>query len=111
MARVADYLQEFSSLTVEIQGHTDNIGKPDYNMDLSLRRAKAVIAWNPTSGEVRSGQLPDLIFLDFANPEITVFALGRLEHQKGIKILLTGIDTPQGYGPKYAENLIPSNPI
>ena len=41
--RVADYLKAFPSLTVGIQGHTDNVGKPDYNMALSLRRGNAVI--------------------------------------------------------------------
>jgi OOP family OmpA-OmpF porin len=29
-------------LKVEIQGHTDNVGSPEYNQKLSERRAKAV---------------------------------------------------------------------
>ena len=41
--RVAEYLKEFKELSVVIQGHTDNVGKPDYNMDLSLRRSNSVI--------------------------------------------------------------------
>ncbi len=41
--RVAGYLKEFKELTVVIQGHTDNVGKPDYNLGLSLRRANSVI--------------------------------------------------------------------
>ena len=31
-----------SARTVKITGHTDNVGKADYNMKLSLRRAEAV---------------------------------------------------------------------
>jgi OOP family OmpA-OmpF porin len=31
------------SLKLEIQGHTDNVGQIDYNLDLSDRRAKAVM--------------------------------------------------------------------
>ena len=30
---------------VEVQGHTDNEGTPDYNLDLSQRRADAVVAY------------------------------------------------------------------
>jgi outer membrane protein OmpA-like peptidoglycan-associated protein len=43
LQKLADYLRrppEFSSLTVE--GHTDSIGKPLYNLDLSQRRANRV---------------------------------------------------------------------
>lgn len=30
---------------IEVQGHTDDKGKPEYNLDLSQRRAEAVKAW------------------------------------------------------------------
>lgn len=33
------------SFSAEVGGHTDNIGKPDYNMKLSEARANAVKAW------------------------------------------------------------------
>ncbi len=35
-------IRQFPSAKVEIVGHTDNIGKEDYNLKLSERRAKAV---------------------------------------------------------------------
>ena len=31
--------------SVEIQGHTDNLGKPSHNKDLSASRAEAVRTW------------------------------------------------------------------
>ncbi len=36
-------LSENSRMTAEISGHTDKIGKKEYNYDLSYRRAKAVV--------------------------------------------------------------------
>jgi outer membrane protein OmpA-like peptidoglycan-associated protein len=41
--RVADYLKDYPELNVVVQGHTDNVGATDYNLDLSLRRAKNVV--------------------------------------------------------------------
>ena len=39
---------------VEIQGHTDNRGKKDYNIDLSERRARSVRVYLTDSGIERS---------------------------------------------------------
>jgi outer membrane protein OmpA-like peptidoglycan-associated protein len=38
------FLQQYPTLKIEIRGHTDIMGTPEYNQDLSLRRARAV-AW------------------------------------------------------------------
>lgn len=38
-------LAENPTLKIRIDGHTDNIGSPQYNKDLSQRRAKAVVTW------------------------------------------------------------------
>lgn len=35
-------LKQNGTMKVELQGHTDNVGKKAYNMDLSMRRANAV---------------------------------------------------------------------
>ncbi len=42
VALVFDYLKKDTTLTIEINGHTDNIGSQDYNLVLSNKRAKAV---------------------------------------------------------------------
>lgn len=39
---IAKIFIENSNYIVEVQGHTDNVGKHDYNVDLSERRAQAV---------------------------------------------------------------------
>ncbi|WP_432822705.1 OmpA family protein [Trichloromonas sp.] len=40
--QIVDRIRALPQATVEIVGHTDNIGKEDYNVKLSERRAKAV---------------------------------------------------------------------
>ncbi|MCS6125188.1 OmpA family protein [Shewanella baltica] len=40
--RLANYLNKNPEFTVEIAGHASNVGKPDYNMVLSDKRADAV---------------------------------------------------------------------
>ena len=43
--RLIAMLKEKSTMEVEISGHTDNIGAAAYNMSLSERRAKTVVAY------------------------------------------------------------------
>jgi OOP family OmpA-OmpF porin len=40
---VADAMLSAPRLKLEVQGHTDNIGGVEFNMDLSMRRAQAVM--------------------------------------------------------------------
>ncbi|MGI2025378.1 OmpA family protein [Shewanella glacialipiscicola] len=40
--RLANYMNKNPEFTVEIAGHASNVGKPDYNMELSEKRANAV---------------------------------------------------------------------
>jgi outer membrane protein OmpA-like peptidoglycan-associated protein len=39
---VATILNQFPEMHVAVEGHTDNVGKAEYNLDLSERRAAAV---------------------------------------------------------------------
>ena len=42
LKEVATLLQNQSDLRLRIEGHTDNVGKPAYNLDLSKKRAESV---------------------------------------------------------------------
>jgi OOP family OmpA-OmpF porin len=39
---VGEFLQNYPTATITVEGHTDNVGKNAYNQKLSERRAKAV---------------------------------------------------------------------
>ena len=47
---VVTILEKNPGMTVELQGHTDNIGTAEYNMGLSLRRANAVADYLESKG-------------------------------------------------------------
>ena len=40
--KAADILKKYPDASVRVAGYTDSLGNPDYNVDLSQRRAKAV---------------------------------------------------------------------
>jgi OOP family OmpA-OmpF porin len=44
MAEIAKLMKADASLRLHVVGHTDNEGKPDYNLELSRRRAASVVA-------------------------------------------------------------------
>lgn len=48
--KAIEVLKKFPSVRVEISGHTDNVGKRDYNVDLSARRAEAVKKYMSDAG-------------------------------------------------------------
>jgi OOP family OmpA-OmpF porin len=43
IAKVGDFMKKYPSTTAVIEGHTDNVGSYQHNMDLSQRRAQAVV--------------------------------------------------------------------
>ncbi len=42
LVKIATILGQFPEMNIHVEGHTDNIGTSEYNLDLSLRRATAV---------------------------------------------------------------------
>ena len=45
LQRVVDLVKTSQTFSLEIQGHTDNVGDDDYNLKLSRARARSVLEW------------------------------------------------------------------
>jgi len=43
IAKVGDFMKKYPSTTAVIEGHTDNVGDPKHNLDLSMQRAESVV--------------------------------------------------------------------
>ncbi|MFH2096864.1 MAG: OmpA family protein [Bacteroidota bacterium] len=52
--QLVETMKRHSTLVIEIQGHTDNVGTDEYNQVLSLNRAKAVVDFLTGKGIVSS---------------------------------------------------------
>ncbi|WP_172795590.1 OmpA family protein [Paludibacter jiangxiensis] len=50
LKRLGRFLLEYPSVKILIEGHTDNVGTESYNMELSGKRAKAVVDFLMTGG-------------------------------------------------------------
>lgn len=56
LQKVLSLLNARPALTLEVQGHTDNVGGADYNQKLSEARARTVVAWLTAKG-IAAGRL------------------------------------------------------
>jgi outer membrane protein OmpA-like peptidoglycan-associated protein len=80
VTRIVSRMRELPQATAEIVGYTDNIGKEEYNVKLSVRRAQAVYTLlGSTFGEEAAGRIrhrgvgPNEPLYDNATPEARAF--------------------------------------
>jgi len=52
--RAAGYIRSKPGWRIFVEGHTDNIGKPQYNVDLSRQRAETVAQWLISRGVAKA---------------------------------------------------------
>jgi outer membrane protein OmpA-like peptidoglycan-associated protein len=57
LEKIAKVVRYYARAPVRIEGHTDAVGTPEYNRDLSERRAGAVKGWLVASGGVAAARL------------------------------------------------------
>jgi outer membrane protein OmpA-like peptidoglycan-associated protein len=50
LVKIATILEQFPEMQIAVEGHTDNVGSEEYNLDLSRRRAQAVADFMASQG-------------------------------------------------------------
>lgn len=63
----ANFIRQFPEVRFRVYGHTDAVGSDEYNRQLGLRRARAVVAYLETQGVSRS-RLEALVSLGSTRP-------------------------------------------
>jgi outer membrane protein OmpA-like peptidoglycan-associated protein len=60
--RIVNLMKEKSGMKIEIAGHTDSIGTDDYNLNLSERRANAVMHYLIEKGQIEKDRITIVFF-------------------------------------------------
>ena len=80
---VAKLLKEHPEITrIRVDGHTDDVGKAETNLNLSDRRAAAVVKYLATKGGVERGRLESKGFGESQPVESNATALGRAKNRR-----------------------------
>lgn len=54
---IVSIINNYPGIKVQVDGHTDNVGNPKANLDLSQKRSDAVVKWLVTEGKVAADLL------------------------------------------------------
>lgn len=63
LERLCEFMHQNPQIRIRINGHTDNVGEPEYNRELSTRRAESVAGYLISSGVDKSR----IIFIGFGD--------------------------------------------
>jgi outer membrane protein OmpA-like peptidoglycan-associated protein len=78
---VAATLKANPSMSIQIQGHTDNVGSPEYNMNLSEKRAREV-KWFIVNKGIDESRITTIGFGDNKNQTTNDTAEGRAQNRR-----------------------------
>ncbi len=81
LSQVAGVLAKYPGMPLEIEGHTDSVGNPEANMELSRKRAASVKAYLIAKG-INSANLTDAGFGDTKPIASNDTAAGRQENRR-----------------------------
>ena len=94
---VADFMEQYPDVVVELEGHTDSVGTNEYNQDLSQRRADAVRQSLIDDFDVQGSRITATGYGEEQPVATNDTAAGRQENRRVITVI---IKTLQRYRPR-----------
>ncbi len=94
---VADFMEQYPDIVIELEGHTDSRGTEEYNLGLSQRRADAVRDVLINSFNVRGGRVSAEGFGESQPMSSNDTDAGRAENRRVMTVI---IKTVQSYQPR-----------
>ncbi len=80
-------LKKNPSMNIQIQGHTDNVGSPEYNMELSEKRAKAIKSYLTNKG-IDAQRISIIGYGDTKNEAPNNTPSGRAQNRRAVIVVL-----------------------
>ena len=94
---VAEFMEQYPDVVVELEGHTDSMGTNEYNQDLSQRRANAVRQSLIDDFDVQGSRITATGYGEEQPVATNDTAAGRQENRRVITVI---IKTLQRYRPR-----------
>ena len=94
---VADFMDQYPDVVVELEGHTDSVGTDEYNQDLSERRANSVREVMINRFNVQASRISARGFGESQPTASNSTAEGRAQNRRVITVI---IKTLQNYQPR-----------
>ena len=85
LAAIVTELREHPTMTIDLEGTTDRVGRLDYNLRLSQRRVEAVTRWLTSKGVDRSR----IVEAKGRGPHATVFLKDDVKRRVLVKLMMS----------------------